>query len=64
MSLRPPNGAERQRLYNGVVSPQPKEERTMKRFSVCVMGLVFAVSLWGASASAQDKFTMGMSGIT
>jgi len=36
----------------------------MKRFSVCVMGLVFAVSLWGASASAQDKFTMGMSGIT
>ena len=64
MSLRPPNGAERQRLYSGVVYLQPREELTMKRFSVCVMGLVFAVSLWGASASAQDKFTMGMAGVT
>ena len=36
----------------------------MKRFSVCVMGLVFAVSLWGVPASAQDKFTMGMGGGT
>jgi hypothetical protein len=64
MSLRPPNGAERHRLYSGVVYPQPREDLTMKRFSVCVMGLVFAISLWGTSASAQDKFTMGMGGGT
>ena len=36
----------------------------MQRFSVCVMSLVFAMSLWGAPASAQDKFTMGMLGVT
>ena len=64
MSLRPPNGAERPRLYSGVVDPQPREDLTMKRFSVWVMGLVFAVSLWGAPASAQDKFIMGYGGGT
>ena len=36
----------------------------MKRFSMCVMGLVCAVSLGGMPASAQDKFTMGMGGGT
>ena len=64
MSLRPPNGAERQRLYSGVVDPQPREDRMMKRFSVCMMGFVFTVALWGAPTSAQDKFTMGMTGGT
>jgi hypothetical protein len=64
MSLRPLHGAERQRLYSGVVYPQPREDLTMQRFSVCVMGLVFAISLWGAPASAQDKFTMGTLGVT
>jgi hypothetical protein len=64
MSLRPPNGAERQRLSSGVVDPQPRKELTMKRFSVCMMGLVFTVSLWGVPASAQDKFIMGYGGGT
>ena len=64
MSLRPPNGAERQRLYSGVVDPQPREDRTMKRFSVCVMGLGIMFALWTVPVSAQDKFTMGMLGVT
>jgi len=64
MSLRPPKRAERQRLYSRVVDPQPREDLTMKRFSVCMMGFVFTVALWGAPASAQDKFTMGMTGST
>lgn len=36
----------------------------MKRFSICVMSLVFGVSLWVAPASAQDKFIMGYGGAT
>ena len=36
----------------------------MKRLSLCVMSLVFAVSLWVAPASAQDKFILGYVGAT
>jgi hypothetical protein len=36
----------------------------MKRFGLCMMSLVFAVSLWAVSASAQDKFIMGYGGGT
>jgi len=64
MSLKPPNGAERQRRYSGVVDPQPKEKLTMKRFGVCLISLVFAVALWTAPAGAQDKFIMAYGGGT
>ena len=36
----------------------------MKRFSLCVISLVFAVSLWVAPASAQDKFILAYGGGT
>jgi len=67
MSLKPPNGAERHRLYSGVVYPQPREKltmKTMKRFGVCLISLVFAVALWTAPAGAQDKFIMAYGGGT
>jgi hypothetical protein len=64
MSLRPPNRAKRQKLYSGVVDPQPREELTMKRFGVCLISLVFTVALWTAPASAQDKFMMAYGGGT
>jgi len=37
---------------------------TTKRFSVCVMGLGIMFALWTVPVSAQDKFTMGMLGVT
>ena len=47
-----------------MVSQKPREELIMQRFAIGVMSLVVVVSLWGAPASAQDKFTMGMGGAT
>ncbi len=32
----------------------------MKRFGLCALSFVLAVSLWAAPAGGQDKFTMGM----
>ena len=36
----------------------------MKRFGVYLISLVFAVALWTAPASAQDKFIMAYGGGT
>ena len=36
----------------------------MKRFGLCMMNLVFAVSLWAVTAGAQDKFMVGYGGGT
>jgi hypothetical protein len=60
MSLRPPHGAERHRLYSGVVYPQPREELAMKRLRVWMMGLVVIFSVWAVPAGAQDKLTLGL----
>ena len=44
---------------NHPYTTQLREDLTMKRFRVCLMGLVVVLSLWTAPAGAQDKFTMG-----
>jgi hypothetical protein len=46
------------------VQRQPREGLAMKRFGLCMVSLVFVVSLWAASAGAQDKFVMGYGGGT
>lgn len=43
---------------------QRREGLAMKRLGSCAMSLVLGVSLWGAPAGAQDKFTTGMLGGT
>ena len=36
----------------------------MKRFGACAISLGLAVTLWAASAGAQEKLVMGMAGGT
>jgi hypothetical protein len=36
----------------------------MKRFSVCLISLGVALSLWAGPTRAQDKYTMGMAPAT
>ena len=52
------------RAMNRHRSWRPREDLAMKRFGLCAVVLLFAVSVSAAPACAQDKLIMGMGGGT